>query len=82
MFVRYSVLLEAIAEPGFEGYYYAHIPTLGLTTQGLGIEGALAAAQELAGVWLAEKLAHGETVPPENTALFAQIDVSDAVHGA
>ena len=45
-------------------------------------EGALAAAQELAGVWLAEKLAHGETVPPENTALFAQIDVSDAVHGA
>lgn len=35
----------------------AHIPTLNLTTHGQGIEGALAAAQELAEAWVAEKQA-------------------------
>jgi predicted RNase H-like HicB family nuclease len=80
--MRYSVLLEAISETGFEGFYYAHIPSLGLTTQGKGVEGALEAARELAEVWLAEKRAHGETPPAENAAFFSQIDVPDAVHGA
>jgi hypothetical protein len=32
--MRFSVLLESIQEPGFEGWYYAHIPTLDLTTHG------------------------------------------------
>ena len=39
--MRYSVFLEPIEEQGFEGYYYAHVPALDLTTQGLGVEGAL-----------------------------------------
>ena len=63
--MRYSVLLEAINEPDFEGYYYAHIPTLDLTTHGEGVEGALAAAQELVEAWIGEKQAHGESVPVE-----------------
>lgn len=42
--MEYSVMLDVIDEPGFEGYYYAHIPALELTTQGKGIDGASAAA--------------------------------------
>lgn len=48
--MRYSVFLEPVQEAGFEGFYYAHIPTLDLTTHGPGIEGALSAARELVGV--------------------------------
>jgi predicted RNase H-like HicB family nuclease len=78
---RYSVLLEPIKEPGFEGYYYAHIPALDLTTHGHGVEGALGAARELVEVWLAEKRTRGETVPAESESLLTHIEVSDAVHG-
>ena len=53
--MQYSVLLDAIDEPGFEGYYHAHIPALDLTTQGRGIEGAMEAARDLAELWVAEK---------------------------
>ena len=60
--MRYSVLLEPINEPDFQGYYYAYIPTLDLTTHGRGIEGAIAAAQELIEAWVQEKRSHGETV--------------------
>ena len=49
--MHYSVVLDAIDEPGFEGYYYAYIPTLDLTTQGKGIEGAMQAARDLAELW-------------------------------
>ncbi|MFI5395376.1 MAG: hypothetical protein ACHQ9S_07575 [Candidatus Binatia bacterium] len=54
--MRYSVFLEPIQEAGFEGFYYAHIPTLDLTTHGAGVEGALAAARELAEAWVTEAL--------------------------
>jgi predicted RNase H-like HicB family nuclease len=77
--MRYSVLLEAINEPEFQGYYYAHVPTLDLTTHGQGIEGALKAAQELVEAWVAEKQAHGETVPAETKSLIAHIEVPDAL---
>jgi predicted RNase H-like HicB family nuclease len=79
--MRYSVLLEPINEPEFQGYYYAHIPTLDLTTHGQGIEGALSAAQELIEGWIAEKRTHGEPIPVETKSLIAQIEVSDAVLG-
>ena len=58
--MEYSVMLDVIDEPGFEGCYYAHIPVLELTTHGKGIDGTLAAAKELAEVWIAEKRAQGE----------------------
>ena len=77
--MRYSVLLEAINEPDFEGYYYAHIPTLDLTTHGQGVEGALAAAQELVEAWIGEKQAHGESVPVERKSLVAHVDIPDAI---
>jgi predicted RNase H-like HicB family nuclease len=79
--MRYSVLLEPINEPEFQGYYYAHIPTLDLTTQGMGIEGALGAAQELVEVWVQEKRSHGESVPVETKSLIAQVEIPDAVLG-
>lgn len=63
--MRYSVLLEPIQEPGFAGWYYAHIPTLDLTTHGQDIEEALTAAQELVEVWIAEKRVNGESIPTE-----------------
>ena len=79
--MRYSVFLEPVNEPEFLGCYYAHIPTLDLTTHGQGIEGALAAAQELVGAWVAEKRAHGEPVPAETKSLIAHIDIPDALLG-
>jgi predicted RNase H-like HicB family nuclease len=77
--MRYSVLLEPVNEPEFEGYYYAHIPTLNLTTHGKSIEGALAAAQELIEAWVEEKRSRGEKVPVETKSLIAHIDIPDAV---
>jgi len=77
--MRYSVLLEPVNEPEFQGYYYAHIPTLDLTTHGKGIEGALAAAQELTEAWITEKRAHGETVPVETKSLIAHVEIPDAL---
>ncbi len=77
--MRYSVFLEPVNEPEFKGYYYAHIPALDLTTHGQGIEGAIGAAQELVEAWIAEKKAHGETVPVEKKSLIAQIEVADAL---
>ena len=77
--MRYAVFLEPICEPGFDGCYYAHIPTLALTTHGVGIEAALLAARELAEVWIAEKRAHGEAVPHETLGLLGHIDLPDAI---
>lgn len=77
--MRYSVFLEPVNEPDFAGYYYAHIPTLDLTTHGQGIEGALAAARELVSAWIAEKQLHGIIVPVEANTLFTQIEVKDAL---
>ena len=68
--MKYSVMPNVIDEPGFEGYYYAHIPTLDLTTHGKGIDGALAAAKELAEVWIAEKRIRGESIPQESGAVI------------
>lgn len=77
--MRYSVLLEPVNEPEFQGYYYAHIPTLDLTTHGQGIEGALVAAQVLIEAWIAEKRAHGEAVPVEAKSLIAHVEIPDAL---
>lgn len=49
-----------------EGYYYTRIPTLDLTTHGIGIEGAKEAARDLIKLWIEEKMANGESFPVEN----------------
>jgi len=81
--MQYSILYETINDPGFPpGYFYAHIPTLDLTTHGIGIDGAKAAARELIQVWIETKRSHGETVPVESESFFSRIEVDDALFGA
>jgi predicted RNase H-like HicB family nuclease len=70
--MEYSVLIEKINDGSLpEGYYYAHIPALDLTTHGLGIEGAKTAAEELITIWIEEKLANAEPVPVESDSYVA-----------
>jgi hypothetical protein len=54
--MKYSVALEVVPESEqMPGYFYAHIPSLGLTTHGLGSNGALEAAKDLVKLWIEEK---------------------------
>jgi len=77
---RFSILFEEIHEPGFpEGWYYAIVPALGLTTHGEGIEGARKAVSDLISLWIAEKRTHGEEIPQEPAVFFSQIEIPDAV---
>jgi hypothetical protein len=82
--MNFGVLFEKVQEPGFPpDYYYAHVPTLGLTTHGLGIEGAKQAAADLVQLWLAEKAANHEPVSASSELLFSTLDVPDhALQGA
>ena len=75
--MRYAVMLERLPdEEGMPGYYYAHVPSLSLTTHGLGMEGALEAARDLVSLWIEEKRAHGETVAAQSEAVLASVEVS------
>ena len=66
----YGVLFEKIKDANFpSGYYYAHVPSLGLTTHGLGIEGAQEAATDLIRLWLAERKAQGEAIFPQRESI-------------
>ena len=60
------------------GYYYAHVPALGLTTHGEGIEGARAAAKELVTLWLSEKKAAGESFGLPSEFFFSTIEISES----
>lgn len=82
--MNFSVMFEKVQEAGFApGYYYAHVPSLGLTTHGLRVEGARQAAADLLGLWLAEKHANGEHVPAPAETLFSTLEVpDDALQGA
>ena len=82
--MHYGILFERIEEAGFPaGYYYAHIPSLGLTTHGLGVEGAREAARDLLRQWIAEKRANGESVPTPGELFFSTLEFSDdALQGA
>lgn len=75
--MRYPVMLERIPDTdGLPGYYYAHVPSLGLTTHGLGMEGALEAARDLVSLWNEEKRAHGEPVTGASEAILATVEVA------
>ena len=59
--MSFTIIYEKITDGSLpDGYYYAHIPTLDLTTHGLGIEGAKEAARDLIKLWIDEKKANGE----------------------
>lgn len=75
--MRYPVLLERVPdEEGMTGYYYAHVPSLGLTTHGRGMEGALDAARDLVTLWNEEKRSHGEPVIVVSDAILATVEVA------
>lgn len=82
--MRFSVVFEKVADPDFmPGFYYAHIPSLGLTTHGSGIEGARQAAVDLLRLWLAEKRAQGERIADSSEPLFTTLEISeDALQSA
>lgn len=76
--MKYGILLEKITEEDFpKGYYYAHIPSLGLTTHGIGIEGALEAAKDLLTLWIEEKRANNEEVPQPKETFYSVLDVEE-----
>jgi predicted RNase H-like HicB family nuclease len=78
MATSYGVLFEKLTEAGFPpGYYYAHVPALALTTNGLGIEGAREAALDLVQLWIAEKKTNGEPVPPASECFFSTLEIPD-----
>ena len=81
--MRYTVILEPTNEADQPGWYYAHIPALDLTTHGLGLEGAMAAARDLVTGWIAELRSRGEEVPIESQAFVSQLEMpDDAIHTA
>ncbi len=82
--MNFSVVFEKVQEAGFApGYYYTHVPSLGLTTHGLGVEGARQAAADLLRLWIMEKRANGEKVSAPAETLFSTLEVpDDALQGA
>ncbi len=78
--MTYTIFYQNINEKNFpEGFYYAHIPALDLTTHGLGIEGAKEAATDLLKLWIDEKRAAGEKINPEDELLISKLEIEDAL---
>ncbi len=76
--MNFGVLFEKVTDKDFpSGYYYAHVPSLGLTTHGLGVEGARQAAADLVRLWVAEKHAHGEPIPQSSETLLSTLELPD-----
>jgi predicted RNase H-like HicB family nuclease len=76
--MSYGILFEKVEDKDFPpGYYYAHVPSLGLTTHGLGLDGARQAALDLARIWLAEKKAQGDPLPAQSEVFFSTLDIPD-----
>ncbi len=75
--MNYSVVIEPVEESEqMPGCYYAHVPTLGLTTHGAGIEGALAAARDLIVLWLEELRAGGAKPQSPKESILATVEVN------
>lgn len=74
--MRYNVLVEPVGErENLPGFYYAHVPSLGITTHGSGVDGAIAAARDLIHLWVEEKKASGEMPEPARESLLAMVEV-------
>ncbi|MCX6155714.1 MAG: hypothetical protein NT007_16295 [Candidatus Kapabacteria bacterium] len=76
--MKFGVVLEKMnkSELG-DGYYYAHVPSLGLTTHGLGIEGALSNSNDLVKLWIDEKKANNEEIIHSNEELFTTFEIGE-----
>lgn len=78
--MKYTILYEKVEEQDFpEDYYYAYVPSLGLTTHGLGIEGAKNAMNDLLKLWIEEKQANEEKIKPEIGSYISSIELEDAL---
>ena len=76
----YSIIYERISDGSLPPeYFYAYIPSLDLTTHGLGIEGAKEAAIDLIKLWLEEKKANHELIHIEKESYFSKIEIDDAI---
>jgi predicted RNase H-like HicB family nuclease len=76
--MTYGILFEKISAVDFPaGYYYAHIPSLGLTTHGIGIEGAKAAAKDLIELWLAEQMESQKTLPVPSELWYTTLEIDE-----
>ena len=76
--MRFSVVFKRVQHAGFPaGYYYAHVPSLGLTTHGRGVKGARQAAADLLRLWLVEKRANGEEVAASSETLFGTLQIPE-----
>ena len=78
MTLSYPIIFERASESELPpDFYYAHVPALGLTTHGAGVDGARAAVIDLLTLWLAEKRASGEIVPRPGEFLFSTVELND-----
>jgi predicted RNase H-like HicB family nuclease len=75
--MTYGIIFEKINEPGFDGYYYAHIPSLGLTTHGVGIDGARAMAEDMVTLWLEELISEGKEIPHNGDVLLSTLEIHE-----
>ena len=76
--MNFGVLFEKVTDKDFPpGYFYAHVPSVGLTTHGLGVDGARAAAVDLLRLWIVEKHANGEQIPASGETLFSTLELPD-----
>ena len=77
--MTYGILFEKVEDGEFpSGFYYAHVPALGLTTHGEGIEGARAAAADLVTLWLGEKRAAGEKIVSPSEFFFSTVEIPES----
>ncbi len=77
--MTYGILVESVAAGELPaGFYYAHVPALGLTTHGEGIRAARAAAEDSIMLWLSEKRAAGEAVAAPTEFFFSTVEISDS----
>ncbi len=75
--MKYAVLIERVEDSqAMPGFYYAHVPSLGLTTHGSGIEGAMASAKDLITLWVEEMRSAGTSVPNPGEAILATLEVA------
>ena len=76
--MNFGILFEKVTDKEFpDGYYYAHVPSLGLTTHGSGVEGARQAAADLLRLRIAEKHANGEKVTASPETQFSTLELPD-----
>jgi predicted RNase H-like HicB family nuclease len=75
--MKYAVVIEPVEDSeGMPGFYYAHVPSLGITTHGGGIDGAMAAARDLISLWVEEMKASGETPRTTGDSILATLEVA------